>query len=391
VGGVLAVYQGAMNYTQSTLFHVSGLSLFLLAVMIFQCAVKAEAVDPKVLIDMLSKRDRGIANISYTVEWIDFMKANDMFPEHRSKSVETFFQDKKKGKYLLRSQKQLLDKSGKIISSDEQAESTELLSDGTLGVHYDIFPKLDNKGRLTPKKEIPVGYHSVQITEENIVKDVILSLKKPFGFANQDLIPALKSAMDTRTPLSINREGEIITVSGVDFQDNPAYKNGSWTAKVDVSKGNVVTNIDVFYASKNLARVVQCDYVQTDGFWQESAGAISMFKDSATKDLTLEWKFTVKKMQVNDPAFSSNVFDIKLPAGASVSDVRFGVTYNIGSDGAMTSDLERLSREASGMKFPSRVQSILSPILMWSGVVLVLVLLACILRCYAWFKASRTG
>jgi hypothetical protein len=74
--------------------------------------------------------------------------------------------------------------------------------------------------------------------------------------------------VETKKQLSINQDGKIITVTGTDFLGHPAYNKGKWIAQIDTSKDNVVTNIDVYYPSKNLAnnlaRNVQCDDLQDE-------------------------------------------------------------------------------------------------------------------------------
>jgi hypothetical protein len=367
-----------------------------------QSMLRSEEVSAKKIIDLLSERAKKVENITCTVVWTDFTAGHEAerkgmlpTPTQRNVSRETYFQDRK-GRQLLRSQR-LMREADKVkmdgvelIFRDSSPEFSELLANGTLGLRYERFIGRDAHGQPTAGNDIQTDYHSAQVSEEKMIKDAVFSLKKPFDSANMGLIFALKHAEETRSPLTVIQEGEMMVVSGTDFLGHPAYKNGKWKAQIDMAKGYVVASVDVLYPSGNLARIVRCDYVQDEkGLWQERTGVVSQFKDSDAKELILEWKFEIEMMRFNDPNFPHDVFDVKLPPGTSVSDLRYGVTYELGSEGAMSSELERLSREASGMKFPNRVYNILSSISLWCGIVLIL--LACMSKCYTWYKASRIG
>ncbi len=328
--------------------------------MSWNCLGSASAADGKKIVESLNLQKTAIANLYTLTDWEEYerVKVGDRFSLKRTRweQTEIYSDDLLRIKLIL--------EGGPFSPNGEklydEAEQTYHLYDGEKTVVYQSMPTVSSEGKKPSNKphsksvakKAVEGYRSVIIHDGMFPKpNGPWKLRNPATL--QDLAVRLvgdalaENAGENRlkqseTPTSYHIEWE--TILGKDQRSNRQMatferKGSDWVFKslVGFSKSGVITHeMSIEYNTQH----------QT--IWVPVSGRIRQWSQRKSDDeIPLkESRFYVRKTKINDPNFDESVFKLSLEPNTGVSDTRYGVSYRVGAERALDSQLKALADQA---------------------------------------------
>ena len=232
-----------------------------------------------------------------------------------------------------------------------QAATSDTVFDGELVAFQQYFPERDRVGEALKEPSPAAGYRTAIISDAQApVRRDLESHRNPMEYLRKIVIRELDRAIRDKRVVSVKPVEPGQPVYRVEWTE-PKEADHSWrrtAAVVDPSRGWTILGLQSSADNDRIVRTIDYEYsLLPTGIWAPARGSHKHWGDQANSTApAFEWRFTVKRCEVNDPELGDAAFAMNLPSDAAVSDTRFGVSYRVGAVGAMKADLDRLAEEA---------------------------------------------
>lgn len=303
------------------------------------------------VLEHLELAQQTISNVTIDCTWDSHMEGSPSSWEQ-----QTFISDDLGRRRIISKRGRLLDDGTQ--EPPEELSTTDTIFDGEILAYTKFYPHQDRVGNPSKKGEKATGYNPVIISDaaSPLVAD-LNSQRNPLEYIRNLAIPAVKNAIKQKNIVVYKSPGDIDKIDVVIGQSSKSDQSFVETVIRISPKKNWIIESFKSFSEKKLTREIKFEYTkQTDGLWVPNKGRdIHWGERSKEQSPFLNWGFVVIKAQFNDPEFDESVFDIKLKPDAAVSDTRYKVAYRAGSEGLVTSQLEKYAEEARKAAAASKV------------------------------------
>ena len=266
----------------------------------------------------------------------------------------------------------------------EDPRKNDILFDGEIVLDKAFFPQRNRNGRNAKPDPTAarsdLGYRAVIIADAAApLKSTITGHRNPLEYLTNLAIRELdRATRDNQGAVTRTPDGRYdVSFKKPDDSDVPFVRS---VIRVDPGRGWLVEKLESFAEDDRLVRQVSYEYQDHgDGTWTPLHGSHRHWGDrSQDKPPYFEWKFTVEEARYNDPGFDEHIFDVLIEPGAAVSDTRYDVAYDIGTEQAVAGDLVELARQAQLEPVAAK-----GPVPSSSGRRLLIVVNACVIAAIA--------
>ena len=240
----------------------------------------------------------------------------------------------------------LVSQDGKMLEDEDPSWSDDYFT-GEIMVSAGFHPKWDRQGGKPASPKDAEGYNNVIIADAvSGLRQGLESLRNPLEYMY--IVAANIIAVAVQRGDGTVRRAEdgrlAVDIKHTD-PDNPYAK----TVVTVIPQHNwAVESLKSYLSDGNLAREIVCQYKkQADGLWVPIQARHTHWGERKQSDTPYWiWSFEVTKGILNDPSFDQHVFDVRLKPDTWVSDTRYNVSYRIGSEEAVASQLPRYAEDA---------------------------------------------
>jgi hypothetical protein len=252
---------------------------------------------------------------------------------------------------------------------DEDPEWSDDYFTGEIMVNGGFHPKWDRNGGKPTSPKDAEGYNNVIIADAaSGLRRGLESLRNPLEYIY--IVAATEIALAVQRGTGTMRRAEdgrlVVDLKHTTGPANPYPR----TVIIVMPQHNwAVESVKSYLSDGNLAREVVSDYKkQADGLWVPIRLHHTHWGERKQSDTPYWiWSFEVTKGILNDPSFDQHVFDVRLKPHTWVSDTRCNVSYRIGAEGAVASDLARYAEDA--LRSENRYKSLVGkPLASFDGI-----------------------
>jgi hypothetical protein len=241
---------------------------------------------------------------------------------------------------------------GKMLE-DEDPASTDELFNGEIVVFGSSHPKWTPEGGKPASSKDAVGYTAVIIGDAAAqLRSGLESERSPLEYmrnaALSEIAPAIKAGAAAARPAEDGRVA--LDISGPDAA--PYVRT---VITVAPNHNWAIESVKSYRSDGKLAREIVCDYKeQADGLWVPMRLHHTHWGDRSQDDTPyFDWRFETTKAVFNEPSFDRHVFDVRLKPDTAVSDTRYKISYRVGKEEAVASDLARYAANDPAAEAPS--------------------------------------
>jgi beta-lactamase regulating signal transducer with metallopeptidase domain len=205
-------------------------------------------------------------------------------------------------------------------ANKKDAKRIDEIYDGKFTVNIDDDPTRDRLGKALKPGEIaePANhYRSVMIYNGKWPGDHVNaeSHRNPFKCMDESIISDLSRLLVAGKAISVEPvkgQHEVYELGyELDAKDDPNHLTHH--VLVDAGKGWVITRDEHLFPNGKSARLSTCDYRRSeDGWWLPTVGQFRFLWGGTVP--TLDWRFKVGRVVVNDPHFDQTIFQPELEA-----------------------------------------------------------------------------
>lgn len=303
-----------------------------------------EAPTLKELLANIQSYEQSIENLHSETKWEKHKQGRFQFED-----VVTHYKDELGRMRVIVSHIAISNKSGERVAPEKKSD--ELLFDGEKTVSLAYFPDRVTATGFKPKITLTkdnLGYRRAQIFEGMWPPGVgprTIHNALFYGFGScLDWIKEVEAGKAKGKVVSLDDEGKLFEFI-YEPSDSPVVKR--FKVIIDSSRGWIVTQIlglgdtddEVFYKRETEYSKLK------NGLWAAKSGVKQSWAKGEEKP-SVETRFTVQKVALNDEKFDESVFDIVLLPKTAVSDIRYGVSYRVGQEKVFDNDLAQLAEKA---------------------------------------------